>query len=163
MDALDKHINELTKEDWTELYHNRGMSLPQLAKHFRVSTKPITERMDKFGVPRRGFGPRATLNIPEDLLVDLYVNQKMSATKIAKKLSCSDKSVRKSLEQYGLLRKRADEVLTFSYLEGCLSEGKNPRDISKESGYSVPVVYKFLHKLGFEVGPSRDKNLEFEA
>lgn len=147
MSILDKFINELTKEDWITLYHENGMTLTSLAKHYKVNPTTIMNRLKKEGIKRRSEGKKIEVTIPKEELVKLYVDNKMTLAKIGKEYSCTDKTVKKNLALHGIsLRKRAGQVLTKDFLDREMKKNRNVREVSESTGFSIPVVYKYLYK-----------------
>jgi len=85
----------LTKEALTNLYWNKGLSIPKLSNMFPGID--IYEQMKKWNIPRRttfeGFHltkmqQLEQKGITKELLWDLYVNQKLSSRAIDEKLGC---------------------------------------------------------------------------
>jgi len=151
MDPLDKHINELTKEDWEDLYCNRGLTLTQLAEHFKLSRKTITKRLEQFGVDRRGFGPAKKIFLPENELRRLYVEEKWTAVRLAKHFGCSDKSVRDELSSLDILRvHRPGKTFTKEFLEENL-KSSSVKELAERLDVSTVTLYKAMHRAGIEV------------
>lgn len=158
-DLVDKHINDLTVEDWKELYVTCGLSLTELGKMFGVNPTTIMKRLDKLGLQRKRTGRRHALTVSKEVLYDLYVTQKKTFVDIAKIYDVSDKAVKNLCKKYDIpirskRRNIPEDELKRLYLEEKLDATK----IAKHFGVSTNVITSRLRKLGVKIRGSANKS-----
>lgn len=157
---LPAEINDMTYESWVEAYYHNGATLAQLAEHFGVHPTTIIKRLDKEGISRNKCGKKPTLGISKEQLVSLYADQALSFSCIARELGCSERSVRRLVDQYGIKRRPTPrQVLTEGFLAAKLSAGSTAYSISKDTGISVPTIYRYLSRFGLFEGDPRLRTL----
>jgi hypothetical protein len=140
-------INDLTKEDWKFLYHDKGMSLKQLSDLYGICITAIAKRLEKEGISRRGEGRVIENEISLESAKKLFDGGK-SLTQISKELSCSFRMVKEVLAPF--LSKKPKDVLTKCFLESYLNNGKTAYDVARDTGFNPPIIYKYLYKFGLK-------------
>ncbi len=90
--------------------YEAGASIRQLALEYQVSQRIVRARLHEAGARMR---PGGTVYpaLTEELLRDLYVNQRMTAARIAARVGCSESTVTWRLRAYGLSRPRGYRTL----------------------------------------------------
>lgn len=153
-------VNSLTKEDWETLYVEQDYTLSELGEKFGVSLNVILNRLKKFGIKRKSCGRRINLVATEDVLRQKYVEEGKTFVCVAKELGCSERQIRKLVDEYGISRrKKPVDILTKEFLSDCLSSGKPILQISQEININATEIYKYMHKFGFSVGSSTKRKL----
>lgn len=140
-------INDLTKEGWVKLYIDEGKTLTQLADKFGVNPTTIMNRLKKFGIKRSACGNKRRIICSKEDIEKAYVFDNLSITAIGKLFGITYKSVLWHMKEYGIARrKRPKELFTKEFLLELLDSGAGPYKIAEDTGFSVPVVYKYLYK-----------------
>lgn len=89
-----------------EMYLFQEKTLKEIGDYFNISSGTIANRLEKMGVKRRygkrGQGRKVKFDL--DLLKRLYVNERLSSTKIAKRLDVSATTICKILKEHKWLR-----------------------------------------------------------
>ncbi len=102
---VPKKIN-ISKKKLKELYLEKKISCPKIAKIYRCNKNTIQQRLQEYGIKRRTRSEankvRHNLNIPKKELKRLYVEQEKSSNDIARIYSCSPSTVRRLLRECGL-------------------------------------------------------------
>lgn len=104
--SIRKDIDEFTLR---ELYHGRQMSEVEVAEALGCSPSTVRRRMEELGIEKRSQSEALKLatrelrvEIPQDVLEELYVEQEFSPETIGEQLSCSANTIRRRLEEYGI-------------------------------------------------------------
>jgi len=157
---VGKHINDLSKEDWKDLYLAQGKTLSELGVLFGVHTTTIYNRLHKLGVERRACGNKKTFDITKEELENFYSDKKMSFIDIAKVYGCTEASIRRKVADFSIERNLTpSDVLTEEFLRKYIDSGVPIRRIEEDTGFSYPIIYTYLHKFGFPVGKSKKRKL----
>ena len=96
----------LIKKELENLYQNKGLSIEKIAKYLDCSVTKIHYWLLKYGIKRRD-AFRKNLGINKEILVELYVNQKLSLSEIAKKFGCNGTNILYWLKKYDIKRRPA--------------------------------------------------------
>jgi len=88
-----------------DLYIDRKMTMEQIAARFGCSATPICRGLKEHGITIQPSWKRRWLQLPEDEIVDLYVNRKMTVAGISEKFGCSRGTVEKRLIKHNILRR----------------------------------------------------------
>ncbi len=106
---------KFTKEQLVECYVDKKMSLSEIGQKFGCNGSNILYWLKKFNIERRPADYRKVA-IPEELLYDLYHNQKMSSLKIAEKLGLvSGRTIRKKLRKFGIKMRSLSDASAKKY------------------------------------------------
>ena len=113
--------SKLTKEYLEKLYVQEQLSLNQIGTKVGCRNTNVLYWLRKFGIKRRP-AYRKKIEIPKQVLEELYWKRNLSTTEIAKKFGIkNDRTIRKKLEKYGILRKTVSQALTKKF-KGPFSE-----------------------------------------
>mgnify|MGYP006424450217 CR=1 FL=1 len=106
---------KFTKEQLEELYLIRKLSLSRIGNQFNCNGSNIFYWLKKFGIERRPVNHRK-IDIPKNVLEDLYWDKGLSSREIAKKYGIKfGRTIRKKLKNYGIKRKTISEALTKKF------------------------------------------------
>ncbi len=105
------------------------------------------------------------VNLPEDVLYDFYVNQKIGGQTIAKKFNCNHSTVLKRLRKLGVeIREPGMPLADISkgeleklYIDKRLSTWK----IAELLGHSRGIIYKKLKKFGIKPRDISDSHIKY--
>lgn len=96
---------EIPKYVLDDLYTERKMTIAQIAARFRCDVTTIRQRLKEHRIAIQPQWKRKYLPLPEDEIIDLYVNRKISVASIAKRFGCSRGTVEKRLIKHNILRR----------------------------------------------------------
>lgn len=103
----------ISKEKLIELYHNKKMSLEQIAKELNVSSDIIYRKMKQYQISRRSrqeaLSKFKKLGINRKILYDLYITKKMTQEEIGKSFNVSDMSISSWLKNFNIKARKASE------------------------------------------------------
>jgi len=111
-------IDEVSPEKLKELYWNRKMSSPEIAKVYSSNPVYIRALLRKCEIKIRTKSEAKRLfyniNIPKKELKRLYLEKKISSTEIARKFKCSPHLVRNRIWEYKIPIRPLKEALALS-------------------------------------------------
>jgi predicted DNA-binding protein YlxM (UPF0122 family) len=116
---------DISKETLEDLYVNQKLSLERIAKKLGVCRETIRNYMEKFDIKIRGRSETKKIHIDKKVLEDLYLIQKLSMKKIAKKIGISQQAVLNRMKEFGMKRRTKSEAgkgRKSSMRGKCLSE-----------------------------------------
>lgn len=110
---------DIPKETLEHLYWEERLSIDAIAKKLGISVTPVWRSMERHNVRRRSDAEikrldRMKFDISKEDLEELYLKQKMPLIIIAYRLSLSDKTVRKLLEDYHIPIRSQSEINKIS-------------------------------------------------
>ena len=139
----------------------KGISSFKIAKEIKCSESYILKTLKEMGIKRRG--NKKYFDI--ELIKDMYLNQKLSATKISKKLGCCCTTITRILDKYGFKIKQKKKKLLIDintikkmYLEEKLSSEK----IAKKLGCYTDYILQTLRKNNIKIRPLKRLKLPKE-
>lgn len=91
---------DISRESLCGLYVNKKLSSSEIGRMFNCDTTVILSRLRRFGIPVRNRGTVRKLNIKEKQLQVLYINEKLSSSKIGKILGCNNITVIERLKEF---------------------------------------------------------------
>ncbi len=94
----------MTNQQIIKLY-NSGISLAEIGTRAGVSRQAVQQRLIRLGVERRDVKDKMqTVRkvLDEQVLRDLYLNQKLSYREIQKRISADHKAIIRNLKEYGI-------------------------------------------------------------
>lgn len=137
------------------LYNEKGLSAPEIANRFGVSSQTIYEWMDKHSIERNTV--HYTQFADPDLLNRLYYEEGLSVGGIADKFGVSSTPIRRAMKECGLKFKSFGEHQTPNQLKNAewLKEqnhnlGKTIREISDIVGCSPSAVNNAFDRHGIK-------------
>ena len=108
---------EITKKELKRLYVNEKLSSPEIGEIYKKSPGYIRYLLRKHKIPIRTVSEakRLLLNIsiPKKQLKELYIDRKLSACNIAKKINCSPGFVRNELRKNNIPTRSIQEALAL--------------------------------------------------
>lgn len=82
--------------------YNEGMKQGEIADEFEVSQGAISTRLRRWGVSNLDGNRFKRVEIPKDILYDLYWNKKMHPIDIGKKFGCTKMTIHNKMKEYGI-------------------------------------------------------------
>jgi len=104
-------INEILR-----LYQTLGLSATDVASELGVTRQAISFRLNQAGVATRQ-NQRKAPAFDREILIELYVNQKLSVDEVARKLRSKPAIVARSMDCHGIERRRPGGGLRIKYPE----------------------------------------------
>lgn len=94
---------EINKDKLEFLYINKGLSISQIAKQFRLSKTPIHRMLHEYKIPVRS-SREASIKMPvtKRQLKDWYLKDKLSMFQIADRLGCTHSAIVYKLRKFGI-------------------------------------------------------------
>jgi hypothetical protein len=106
---------KFTKAQLETLYVTDKLSLTEIGNRFDCDSTNILYWLKKFKIPRRPAYLKK-IDIPKEVLSDLYWNKGIKPKEIAKRFGIkNERTIRKKLEKYGIIRKTVSEALTKKF------------------------------------------------
>jgi len=109
---------KLTKDKLQKLYEACRLSSPKIAKIYKCDPKSIRDLLKKYSIKIRTKSEARQLlfniNISRNDLKKLYLGEKLSSFKIAKKYNCSPGFIRNKLREYKISVRTIQEALPLS-------------------------------------------------
>lgn len=150
--------HDLNKDEIFDLYYNKKISTPKIAKMFNVSSDVILSFIKRHGGKIRSYEEHREplrVNIPKDELFDLYYNKRIPTRVIAKKYNTTISTILSNIKKFG------GEVTSSSIQPSQIPKEKlfdlyynqkiSARKIADIFNVSLPIIYKFIKKYGGEV------------
>ncbi len=101
----DRKRNDITEEKLRDLYLDKRMSIGKIAEIFKCSTGTIWVKLCQYGIGVRTKSEankgNYKIEIPEEIK-SLYLNDKLSISKIAKRFNCCHKTISQRLHGYNI-------------------------------------------------------------
>lgn len=101
----DRERNDITEEKLRDLYLDKKMSIGKIAGMFKCSNGTIWAKLCQYNIEVRTKSEankgKYKIEIPEEIK-SLYVNDKLSISKIAKRFNCCCKSISQRLHDYNI-------------------------------------------------------------
>jgi len=151
---MNKKAPNFTKKQLEELYWNKNLSIAKIASIFDCSITMVHYWLLKYELKRRKKLMRG-LKITKDILMELYVNRKLSLNEIAKKFGCNGTNILYWLKKFGIKRRPANqnyihiprETLKQLYWKKNLTTSEIARKFGIKHGRTV---HKKLVKYGIK-------------
>jgi len=128
--------SDIDIEEVRKLYYEEKLSLEKVGRHFGCSPITIADLMNKHNMERRGPG-KISVEIIENDVIDLYLNKRWSAPKIAVYYGCSGSKI------YRILYKNKVELR--SGVDAQISHKRNEKPISAINVREVDSDAKLLN------------------
>src|SRR6476620_6336737 len=101
MASKNKEDSEIS-EKMRYLYEEENWSAQKIADYFNISRQAVLGRFSRIeGMKLKKRGPYRS-KISREILVELYINQKLTQKAVAEELKVSWNRLKQELEQYGL-------------------------------------------------------------
>lgn len=140
-----------------DMYVNQSMSIREIGKIFDVSTDPISRRLKEKNITIKS-STQALREIREkqvdiEKMVDMYVNQKMSSTKIGEIMEVTKQTILNKLKELGVKIRTREENQTIELdivkLENMyVNQKMSCPEIGEIMGVSRKTIAKKLKILG---------------
>ena len=109
-----------SKEQLYDLYVIRKLSTRQIAKMLDIPRSTICYWLKKYNIPTRSVSEtNEKFKISKEQLYDLYVNQKLSSTQIAKVFNVSNVTICNKLKKYNILVRSYSEAFHLRQANHC--------------------------------------------
>lgn len=104
-----------TRGELEDLYLSKGLSLNQIARRFDCNCTNILYWLKKFDIKRRP-AYRKKIDIPKNILIDLYWNKNLTTSEIAKEFGIRyGRTVNKKLKRLGIPTKTISQAMTKKF------------------------------------------------
>lgn len=100
-----------------DMYVNQRISSYKIGEKLNLSRVTVCNKLKQLGIKTRVSGESNTIELDIVKLEDMYVNQKMSTTKIGKIMGVDPKTIRNKLEILGIPRRRKSEALALAHTQ----------------------------------------------
>lgn len=128
---------------------DKGVSTKELCKIFDIAESSVARAKLKCGYLTKKF-KILTKKIPKEILVDLFVNKKMSTCEIAKQFNETRNRIIELMDLYGMSQKERKLNISYEELYKDYKEDKMTYEqISKKYNISVHEVIENIHKYNF--------------
>ena len=97
-------------EKMVDMYVNQKINLTEIGKKLNIHRTTVCDKLIRLGVKIRAKGEAHTIELDIVKLEDMYVNQKMSSTKIGEIMGVDASTIRKKLKILGIPRRSRSEV-----------------------------------------------------
>jgi len=174
----DKERKDITEQKLKDLYLDKKMSIGRIAEMFKCSKGTIWTRFCQYNIDARTKSEankgKYKIKIPEEIK-SLYINDKLSISKIAKRFNCCCKSISQRLHDYNIVTGIRKIEIPKKELEDLYIKNKMTiYQIGKKSGcdgvtilnrlrqYNIPIRKKgelAMGKYRIEISAERAKNL----
>lgn len=152
--------------DLLSLYRE-GKTATEIGKIVGVSRQVITKRLRRLGVEIKQAKDYLTADIDENVLRDLYINQKRTAKEIGLMFGLHDQSITRKLKQYGIPQNSPyDPVWTErkkiskdELAELYVNQRKSIDTIAKQFNVQPRCIAKKLKRYGIETRRAIDYGL----
>lgn len=124
-----------------ELYLDEKLSSPQIAKKFNCSEQTVRRRLRTIGCIRNPSEatklsrPTYRNDLDDNTIKSLYINEKLSAVQVARRLGCSVNTINGRLRKLGCGRERGDAIRLSFTLKPRHPSNYNGGRVTKHSGY----------------------------
>lgn len=97
----------ITESQLRDLYLNQGLTVAEISAQLNISPSTIRRRLTDLNIPARSRGPKGSRLLPhneinEELLRDLYLEQKLSIPQIAEQCGWGRETIRLKMLEYGI-------------------------------------------------------------
>lgn len=143
-----------------DMYVNQGMTAKKVGKIFNVDSSTIKRRLKEKNITTRSSAQvnreRIEIQVDIEKMVDMYVNQRMTATEIGKKLNIHEVTIRRKLKKLGVKIRNRREARTIELdivkLEDMYVNQKLPcHKIGKIMGVASNTILRNLKILGIPI------------
>ena len=96
-----------------QFYSKQELNIIECGKILGYKPATIYRRLKEYGIPIRKNtwqGRDTKITIDKDILIDLYINQKLPTRKCGEKMSCSSPTILKKLREAGILVRNNSEA-----------------------------------------------------
>ena len=97
-------------EKMVDMYVNQRISSREIGEKLNIHRTTVCDKLKQLGVKIRAKGEAQTIEVDILRLEDMYVNQKMSSTKIGKIMGVNGRTILKKLEILGIPRRSKSEA-----------------------------------------------------
>lgn len=174
----DKERNDVTEEKLKDLYLDKKMSIGKIAEMFKCSKGTIWAKLCQYNINVRTKSEankgKYKIEIPEEIK-SLYINDKLSISKIAKRFNCCNRTISQRLHNYNIATGIRKIEIPKKELEDLYIRNKmNIYQIGKKFDcnevtilnrlrqYNIPIRKKgelAMEKYRIEISAERAKNL----
>ncbi|MFB6233450.1 MAG: helix-turn-helix domain-containing protein [Haloarculaceae archaeon] len=155
----DIEIKDPKYRDWKiieNLRENDELTTEKLARRFDVSNEIIEKQHNRYqeevinnGIPSRNKGPRTDSPWHDpDKLSELYQNKELSVSEIADRFDCSESTVRRWLNTFGIKSNEDKPWTNKNILEELyIDEEMTSEEVSQELDCSKSTIIHWLNKF----------------
>jgi len=147
----------ISREKLHELYWNQKKSAPEIATIYGYGSTAVYRLMNKYNIQRRSLSDsQKKIDIPRDLLEDLYLNKSLSTVKIGEMLGCNPQTVRDYMEKYGIPCRTKSENSTkvkiskVDLYELYWNRRMSQSKIAAELGCAKDTVKRIMQRYGIK-------------
>lgn len=146
-----------------ELYVEQGLPGAEIAQRLGVSRQTVYNRLHAIGIRRRPVGTSPDIpGLDRDKLVDLYVNQRISAGRIGAQFCVSAGVIERQLHRFNIPTRHRNSaagnpLLSEQSLRSMYEDRRLPVDeIARLAGCTTTTVRRYLASQGI---PARDRRI----
>lgn len=132
----------MTNQQIIELYKS-GLSLAEIGIRAGISRQAVQQRLVRLGIERRTNKDKMKAFrtvIDEQILRDLYLNQKLSYREIQKRISADHRAIIRSLKEYGIPIREGEDVSISRRSKTKNLNRRTLKDLYHEKGLSTYVI-----------------------
>jgi len=100
-------------EKMVDMYVNQKIDLAEIGEKLNINKTTVHKKLKKLGVKTRSSGEAQAIELDIVKLEDMYVNQKISTTKIGEIMGVHGNTIRRKLKILGIPRRSKSEVMTL--------------------------------------------------
>ncbi|GEM_PF-4369458 len=159
-----------SKIELEDIYLKDKLSYKELAKRFLVSGSTIGEWLKSYNIPIRRFGEgkmsKSVVKPSKEELENLYVTQKLSVMKIAKKIGVAEDTIKHWIISYGLEykakgpRKKLIGITKNDLIQLYSIQKLSTRQIANKYNTTKTVITYWLRKYNIPIRNSKTFNWE---
>ncbi len=141
----------IPKEDLVRMYEKEGLTASDIGRKFGCHPVLVWRRLKKYGIPRRNSGTISRTIISKETLQRMYVDERKSASMIAREWGYSEGTVLKRLEEYGfeIRGRNLGNVVTSEDLQRLyVDEGLSMKEIAERYKCREGTMHAYRRKFG---------------
>ena len=145
----------LDEDSIVDMYVDKRMTAKQVASEMGCTIAMVFRRLKKLNVERRTFGESSTINLDEDLIVDMYLNKNMSSEQIASKMGCSGTVICRRLRGRGIkLRSSKMDIDENLIINMYVNKKMSSKQIADRMSCSTTVIRNRLIETNTQTRPA---------
>ena len=172
MQKIEERFGENLEEKLRRSYLDEKINTVEIAKELGVNDSTVGRWLRMYSIDIRSFSearlPVGFVVPAKEELERIYVNERVSSSRIAKKFGVSNSTVRRWLDTYGIkIRNLSETQLPVGFVKPTKEElermywreGMSTTDISKKLGISYMTVGRWLNENGIRIRHNSEARL----
>lgn len=99
---------EISESELRELYVESGLSTVDIAEMYDCHNSTISNKLKEHGIPTTGPNHGNSLKLPDDELVELYLNEERTTVDLAERYDCDPTVIERRLRWQGIETRHTD-------------------------------------------------------